>query len=343
MNQTRTPAHMNHVADLFSAISGQPQATELLTQALAHRRIAPAYLFVGPSGIGKRLTAQRFALSLLTLPKHVPEGTTEWSIDADNLRQVTQRSHPDLLWVEPTYLHQGQRFTVAEAEDAGLKRRSPPQIRLEQVRELTRFLSRPPLKASRSVVVIDGAETMAEAAANALLKTLEEPGNATLVLISHNSDLLLSTLISRCQRIPFQRLSLEAMALVLQQTGGEELLKRRDLLALAQGSPGQAIAALKQWNDLPEEIIAAVAQPPATVRQALTIARDVAALEVEAQLWLATYLQQQYYDTESDPGHQWSANGDRLQTLERARQQIQRFVQPRLVWEVAFMTLAGAL
>jgi len=325
--------------DLFSAIVGQPQATTLLTQVLAHRRIAPAYLFAGPSGIGKRLTAQRFALALLTLSK----ASDGYSDDAKSLRQVNQQIHPDLLWVEPTYLHQGKRFTVAEAEETGLKRRSPPQIRLEQVRELTRFLSRPPLQASRSVVVIDGAETMAEAAANALLKTLEEPGSATLLLISHNSDLLLPTLISRCQRIPFHRLGSDAMLQVLQQAGAEELLQRQDLLTMAQGSPGRAIAALARWNDLPEEIVAAVARPPKNIRQALSTARDITAtLDVEAQLWLVTYLQQQYYDTQSNSRYEWANNGDRLQTLEQAYRQLQRFVQPRLVWEVALMALADA-
>ncbi len=333
--------------NFFSSVIGQPQATRLLTQALSHSRIAPAYLFVGPSGIGKRLTAQQFALALLTGTSS--SLTPPNSIPADPLGP-SQPFHPDLLWVEPTYLYQGQRLTATEAEAAGLKRRSPPQIRLEQVRELTRFLSRPPLKASRSVVVIDGAETMAEAAANALLKTLEEPGNATLLLVSHSGDRLLPTLVSRCQSIPFQRLSADAMAAVFQQVGADELLKYPDLLALAQGSPGQAIAALRQWNDLPASLREVMAQQPQDVRQAMTLARDIAALDVEAQLWAIDYLQHQYYDYGAQ-GHSaganfsrsWAHNRRRLQILEQARQQLQRYVQPRLVWEVALMSLAGVL
>jgi hypothetical protein len=92
--------------------------------------------------------------------------------------RVRQRNHPDLLWVEPTYMNQGKRLSTKEAEEAGLKRKAPPQIRLEQVREIGEFLSRPPLEAGRSVVVLEQAETMGEGAANGLLKTLEEPGKA---------------------------------------------------------------------------------------------------------------------------------------------------------------------
>ncbi|MGF1513242.1 MAG: DNA polymerase III subunit delta' [Elainellaceae cyanobacterium] len=317
---------------LFSDVIGQPQATGLLTQVLSRCRIAPAYLFVGPSGIGKRLTAQRFAAALLT----------QAPVKGAALQSPDQRFYPDLLWVEPTYLHQGQRLTPAEAELAGVKRRSPPQIRLELVREMTRFLARPPLNAPRSVVVIDGAEAMAEPAANALLKTLEEPGNATLLVIAHSSELL-PTIISRCQKVPFQRLSGEDMAAVLQRQGAIELLARPDLLSMAQGSPGRAIAALNQWNQLSIETKEALDHLPTDVRQALTMAQSLAGeLDVEAQLWAIDYLQHHDYG-KGDPSHSWAVCRRRLQTLEQARQQLQRYVQPRLVWEVALMSLAGAL
>ncbi|MGF1534913.1 MAG: AAA family ATPase [Elainellaceae cyanobacterium] len=333
--------------DLFSTLVGQPQATALLTQVLSRERIAPAYLFVGPAGIGKRLAARQFAAALLA-PKRGSSALEATKPDAANpegdAETAELKFYPDLLCVEPTYLHKGQRLTAAEAELAGLKRRSPPLIRLEQVREITRFLSRPPLQAPRSVVVLDGAEAMAEAAANALLKTLEEPGNATLLLISHNRDLLLPTLISRCQSIPFQRLSYEAMTTVLAQLGEDALLQRPDLLALAQGSPGQAIAALQQWNNLPEELRLALAHLPTDLRQALTLARRVTTvLDVEAQLWVIDYLQHQDYSAHPASGEGWATAQRRLKILEQARQQLQRYVQPRLVWEVAFMSLAEAL
>ena len=204
---------MNRFQDLI----GQPQAIELLQQAIAHNRIAPAYLFAGPSGIGKSLAAKAFAEELLA-----------FNLTTEQQERVKRRffagNHPDLLWVSPTYQHQGKLLTAKEAEESGLKRKAPPLIRIEQIREIGQFLSRPPLEASRAVIVLEEAQSMNEGAANALLKTLEEPGKATLILIAPSVDALLPTLVSRCQRIPFYRLSLSAMKEVLTQTGKEEVL-----------------------------------------------------------------------------------------------------------------------
>lgn len=89
-----------------------------------------------------------------------------------------------MLWIAPTYSHQGKLLSAAEATAAGVKRKAPPQIRIEQIREISQFLSRPPLLGDRAVIVIEQAQTMVEGAANALLKTLEEPGKATIIPIA---------------------------------------------------------------------------------------------------------------------------------------------------------------
>ncbi|MGD1858442.1 MAG: DNA polymerase III subunit delta' [Leptolyngbyaceae cyanobacterium] len=309
------------VRETFADLLGQETAVALLSQAIAQERIAPAYLFVGPAGIGRRLAALRFAECLLR-----PTATTSTALR----RRIGDRNHPDLLWVEPTYLHKGKPVTVAEAEELDLKRKSPPQIRLEQIRDIVRFLSRPTLEANRAVVVIEGAETMAEAPANGLLKTLEEPGAATLILLAEDSARLLTTIISRCQTIPFRRLSADTMAAILQQTGHAEILSRTDILALAQGSPGKAIAAWQQLNTLPTDLVAALSQKPADLRAALDLARRISKeMDTESQLWLVDYWQQVIWANQRSPAA--------LQTLEQARIHLRRFVQPRLVWEVTLM------
>ncbi|HEY9906901.1 MAG TPA: DNA polymerase III subunit delta' [Thermosynechococcaceae cyanobacterium] len=309
----------------FSPLIGQPAAIELLTQAVARDRVAPAYLFAGPTGIGRSLAAECF-LELL-LAKQSEPGRSQQS-------RIQQRNHPDLLWVEPTYLHQGKRLSAAETAAAGVKRKAAPLIRLEQVREIARFLSRSPLEAPRSVVVLEQAETMAEAAANALLKTLEEPGQATLILIAPGVESLLPTLVSRCQRIPFYRLSPEAMSQVLQQCGPPEL-QQPEILQLAQGSPGAAIAHWQQLQAMPPELLQQVTQRPRSVREALTLARQIDKnLEAETQLWLIGYLQQTYWQQlQIQP----TVNPLPLRLLEQAREHLLHYVQPRLVWEVALM------
>jgi DNA polymerase-3 subunit delta' len=308
---------------LFNDLIGQPQAVELLTRAIAQNRIAPAYLFTGASGIGRSVAARCFAQRLLTPPSRLSTSDPPTPL----CRRIQQGNHPDLLWVEPTYLHQGKRISAAEAAALGVKRRSPPEIRLEQIRDIARFLSRPPLEAPRSVVVVEQAETMAEAAANGLLKTLEEPGRATLILIAPSADALLPTLVSRCQRIPFQRLDAVAMRQVLNHTNHAEILQRPDIIALAQGSPGAAIAHWQQLQTIPSALLSAATHQPTSLRESLDLARQITqTLDVETQLWLLDYLQHHYW-------HQ-QGRSNRLQQLETARRQLLQFVQPRLVWEV---------
>lgn len=303
---------------LFPGLVGQTQAVELLSWAIAQQRVAPAYLFAGPDGVGRSIAARCF-LALLTGSPGAAQGQRQ---------RLRQENHPDVLWVEPTYLHQGKLLPVSVA---GTGKRPRPQIRLEQVRELARFLGRPPLEASRAVVVLEQAETMGEAAANALLKTLEEPGRATLILIAAGVETLLPTLVSRCQRVPFSRLTTAQMVQVLKQTGHQEALSSPQVLAMAQGSPGAAIKSWQQLQTIPPELLQAATQLPQSPRQALELARQIdATLDPETQLWLLDYLQHCYWQ---------QLHPSLLQPLEEAHRQLLSYAQPRLVWEVALLKL----
>ncbi|EAZ90480.1 DNA polymerase III subunit delta' [Crocosphaera chwakensis] len=306
---------MNH----FRQLIGQPSGVALLQQAIAKNRIAPAYLFAGPNGIGRALGAKCFTQLLLSL--NLPEEQ-----QARDKKRVLDRNHPDFYWVEPTYQHQGQLLTLKEAQESGLKRKAPPQVRIEQIRDITQFLSRPPLEASRCVVVIEAAETMTEAAANGLLKTLEEPGKATLILIAPSADSLLPTLVSRCQKIPFYRLSDAHLKTVLGRLGYEEIINHPDIIGLSQGSPGEAIAAWEQLQNIPFELRQKLKKLPQTPLDALQLAKEVTTeLDNDAQLWLINYLQYSY----------WQKSQDKLflEKLEAAKKQLLSYVQPRLVWD----------
>jgi DNA polymerase-3 subunit delta' len=321
------------MVSLFTGLLGQDMALGLLAQAINHQRLAPAYLFFGPPGVGKAAAARQFAAQLLSSAQPVA-GRSDPNLGGNPSlhRRIQQRNHPDLLWVEPTYLHQGRPVTVVEAAELGVRRKSPPQIRLEQVRDITRFLMRPPLESPRAMVVVEGAETMAEAAANGLLKTLEEPGQATVILLAPSPSALLPTLVSRCQCIPFQRLSMALMATILTEQGHDDIFNHPVILALAQGSPGQAIAVWQQWQSLPPDLLNAVSATPQTLKSALTLAQQITkALDLEAQLWLVDYLQQLYW--------QQQTQAITVQALEQARFHLRRFVQPRLVWEVTLMAM----
>ena len=309
--------------DFFAPLIGQTQAVELLSSAVAKDRIAPAYLFVGSPGIGRSLTAKCF-LELLFSQKNKDINVVKSKIE--------KRNHPDLLWVEPSYQHQGKLFSAKEAAEKGLKRKAPPITRLEQIREIANFLSRPPLEAPRNIVVLEQAETMAESAANALLKTLEEPGRATLILIAPTPDSILTTLVSRCQKIPFYCLDTAAMSQVLTFSGHSEILNHSTVLNIAAGSPGKAIEAYEQMQNIPLDLLRSCTQAPKTYRSALELAKQVdKTLDNEAQLWLVDYLQQSYWQNWRQPSI--------IQQLEKTRKALLCYAQPRLVWECMFLSL----
>ena len=317
--------------DLFADLVGQPLAVTLLKAALKQERLAPAYVFAGPEGVGRRLAVLRFLEGVIS----------EGQCNQRQRRRLAERNHPDLLWVEPSYSHQGRLISRSEAEEAGVSRRTPPLVRLDQIRDISRFLSRQPLESSRGLVVLEEPEAMAEAAANALLKTLEEPGHGVLILMSAAPERLLSTIRSRCQLIRLIQLSAEDMQLVLQRLPAEvdqeavkQGLMQPELVAMAGGSPGALLGHVKQWSRVPPDLIGRLHTFPTKPIEALGLARDLTeALDGEQQLWLINWLQQHFWREQK--------NEQVLRKLERLRVQLLSFVQPRLAWEITLLNLMG--
>jgi DNA polymerase-3 subunit delta' len=292
----------------FSSIVGQNLAVSLLKGAIAKQHIARAYLFAGPKGVGKSLSAKCFLAEAFSI---------------HNLA-----NHPDLLWVEPTYLHQGQLLGESELANAGVQPKSAPQIRIEQIREITQFLSRSPLVASRKAVVIEDAEKIGANAANALLKTLEEPTSGSIILLCDQPQRLLPTITSRCQPIPFYRLSCAEMTTVLKKLGQENILSNPTVMMMAAGSLGQAIAHHNYLKSIPQSLLEQLTTPFSSPLDALNIAKEIEAmLEFHQQLWLLDYLQ-----------HCWRSlgSGDWLLKLEQAKAALLN-ASPRLVWEVLLL------
>ena len=156
----------------FDALPEQLEAKGLLATALTEGP-AHAYLLHGPPGVGKGDLALLFAAELL----------------GDHAR-VMRRTHPDLYVLEPL----------------------GDQIRIDDIRELRRDLHMRPFEASRRVYLVFGADTMNDDAADALLKDLEEPPPyAVIVLIADDIGPVSETIRSRCQAVPFRRLSERAI------------------------------------------------------------------------------------------------------------------------------------
>ena len=155
--------------NVFESFPEQVEAKRLLRAAVADEGPAHAYLFHGPSGVGKRAAAIAFAGELI----------------GDHGR-VERGAHPDVYLIEPI----------------------GDQIRIDDIRELRRDLHMRPFEADRRVYLIFGAHAMNEEAADALLKDLEEPpAYAVIVLVADEVGSLPETIRSRCQPVPFRRLS----------------------------------------------------------------------------------------------------------------------------------------
>jgi DNA polymerase-3 subunit delta' len=199
----------------------------MLTGVLERKRLASSYIFSGESGIGKKLTALNFAKALNCLGAGSgPESPPDSCDRCESCLKINAGSHPDLLLVSP--------------EDR--------QIKIDEIRLIDAALSFRPFEGRKKVVIVDDADTMNIASANAFLKTLEEPPeDSVIILISSRPDRLPATIRSRCSRVNFVTLSLGACKQVLRGKVPDEELDA--LASLSMGKPGLALL-----SDLREEI-----------------------------------------------------------------------------------------
>lgn len=195
-------------------VIGQESALRILRGAMERGRLASSYLFAGEEGIGKRFAAFNLAKALNCLE---PVGADACG-RCPSCRKMEAGTHLDFRVVEP----------------------DGDQIKVEQIREVEEILSLKPYEGGVKTVVVDDAERMNTYAANAFLKTLEEPSPQTLiVLVTSNPDWLPLTIRSRCSRVNFTPLSpADCEAVVSKGLGPAKPEKIEAMVKLSMGRPG---------------------------------------------------------------------------------------------------------
>ncbi|MBN1906680.1 MAG: DNA polymerase III subunit delta' [Deltaproteobacteria bacterium] len=200
----------------FSEIIGQEKAIDFLKRVIGGDRIPHAYLFTGINGVGKSTTA----LALARTVNCTSDTTGDGCGRCITCRQLTSGNFPDIISIAPD----GQN------------------IKIEQIRELNRALNYKPVSGKYRITIIDRAEMMTEEAANSFLKTLEEPppGNIIVLKVVDLRDLL-PTIVSRCQRVPFNPLNRDTIKEYLVAHHNQDDNTAYLAAGIADGSLGKAI------------------------------------------------------------------------------------------------------
>lgn len=211
------------MSDAFATILGQPQVRDFLRSTVKSDHLTHAYLFAGPAGSNKTQAAHAFAQAIVC-PKGASGPRGGACGDCDNCSRVRKKTHPDVHYCEP--------------EGVG-------GYLVEQVREIMADVSLSPIQASRKVYIIDRADLLNRSAANAFLKTLEEPPeDVVLILLGRTRDSVLSTIASRCQVVPFRHIPPTEAAGIVSQNTGASIEQSRMAMEATSGSISNAIAFL---------------------------------------------------------------------------------------------------
>lgn len=216
----------------FEEIKGQRRAIRILQNEVAAGSISGAYLFMGPDGVGKNLTALNFAKVL-----NCKEGKIDSCDRCSSCRKIDRLSHPDLRTIE--------------AKEGSIK--------IEQIRTLRREAAYSLYEGKKKVWIVRDADKFTQEAANSLLKILEEPPpRVVIILISQTQEKLLPTILSRCETIPFSPLSSSQIREILKRFLPPGSPKAHLIEKLARGRVGEALllAQDKDILNLREKVLA---------------------------------------------------------------------------------------
>ena len=305
----------------------QEEVNTYLQRIVQKQSYFNGYIFCGAEGLGKKQTALKFIEEIF---KHSSQsGNIEESIGNNN--------HPDFLIIEPSSLLETKRSKSSDFEKT-IKNGSEI-IKIDQIRNIKTFLGQKSITSKNKIVLIIDAHLLNEAASNCLLKTLEEPSNGIFILLTTSLNLLLDTIISRCQIVRFRSFSSEEMKSSLKEYLDPSKsnictkLNFEDLVNSANGSPGQLLKNIEIWNELSDEIKDKLDFPLKNNIEILEISKLISEqLESYQQICLVNFIQIIWWRK--------TKNIELIKKLENLKSYLRKNVQPRLAWEITFLKIS---
>ena len=303
------------------------EVNTFLKNIIKNKSLANGYIFYGAEGLGKKQTALQFIKEIF-----------KQSSPSENVEErITNNNHPDFLIIEPDSLlatKNSESFDLEKTIKSGSE-----IIKIAQIRNIKTFLSQKSINSEKKIVLIIDAHLLNEAASNCLLKTLEEPSNGIFILLTSKLNLLLDTIISRCQIVRFRSFSSKQIKSILKEhldTSKLKIntkLKFEDLINSANGSPNQLLKNIEIWNDFSDEIINKLDSPIKSSLEILEISKLISEkLEIYQQIYLVNLIQNIWWRK--------TKNIDVVKKLENLKYLLKQKIQPRLAWEVTFLKIS---
>ena len=322
---------------MFSDILGQEKATQYLQKLVRENRVPGALLFCGPEGIGKRKAALEFAKAL-NCEDYFSRQNGEACGACPSCLAIEKGTHPDVTLVD--FLYQARLNLKDNSDEEELEKELAKQqhLSVDTIRNVTAKAQQKAALGGWKVLIIDQAQTMQGAAANALLKFIEEPPAKTVwILITSKRAMMLGTILSRCQPLMFAPLS-QAHVEQLLQTHAPELKNPSRAAAYSGGSVTGALQAAQALSLLEE---GGFGSAEASMQVAAGLSRTAATARKEAQAVLDVLITALHTSwAQADENHRAALQGalDKFATYKRS---IGRNVSPALVLETALMSLDG--
>jgi len=298
-----------------------------LNNIIKNKSFANGYIFYGAEGVGKKQTALKFIKEIF-----------KQSSPSENVEErITNNNHPDFLIIEPDSLLATKSSGSSDIEK---KIKSGSEIiKIAQIRNIKTFLSQKSINSEKKIVLIIDAHLLNEAASNCLLKTLEEPSNGIFILLTSKLNLLLDTIISRCQIVRFRSFTRKQIKSILKEYLDTSKLNKNlnfkfdDLINSANGSPNQLLKNIEIWNDFSDEIISKLDFPIKNSLEILEISKSISEkLEISQQICLVNLIQTIWWRK--------TKNISLIKKLENLKYLLRKNIQPRLAWEIAFLKIS---